>query len=456
MKPPIQLLAGLKGTIMVFALVIILAGTLVLAAWAQMMATAAAHPDTTAQGVQNRIALENARALLRQYMLVSLPSGASRVNVTWEASIAGGAWGGCSVNAASAFWSTTNQEAGNQFSPLGGTSFVMETLANLSNSVQTKLWKALVKSRSPFFLGYPVVLHNPVNTGSSAFSWVTNASVIYRTNVMTNRPNISGAVSIPFTSGTNASGAGTNGFLGYFAAPVSTQSQTNASGEAVLTNAITYTNYYTNSAIPTSTNSTNVTGGTNFTIYYTSGRAAARLSTSQTNSLLRYDVTTSVPTYSTTNKVTNGSGANRRTNTYFRYYTNMSLTNLQLAGTNITNTLHIVVASTNTNLTILTLTNTANSRQIVVNVQRTSAIELRTATTDASYDWKLALSSLAPVNMTVPGGSGRSLTVTGGLRSDQLLSVNSGSLNVRSETNASFATDISSDRILWIEDGPNQ
>jgi len=109
---------------MVFALVIILAGTLVLAAWAQMMASAALHPDSTAEGVKNRIALENAKALSRQYLLVSLPAGETLTNVPWQASISNGVWGGCSVNNAASFWTATTFIEGNPFSPFSGFSFI--------------------------------------------------------------------------------------------------------------------------------------------------------------------------------------------------------------------------------------------------------------------------------------------------------------------------------------------
>ncbi len=462
MKPPIQSLSGLKGTIMVFALVIILAGTLVLAAWAQMMATAAAYPDATAQGVQNRIALENGRALARQYLLTSLPSGS---NSTWVASISNGAWGGCSIsNSSWGLWIKTNQMEGNPFSPLSGKSFFSDVFSSISNSTQSKGWKFLIKSRSPLLLGYPVVLHNKPTTPVSSLNWVTNNSVIYWTNVMSNRPNISAAASIPFTSGTNASL--TNGYVGYFAAPPSIYSETYSLGTDVANDPlvsrknILYKNQNTNGAsLTATTNSPNGSGGTNYTNWYTGGTAEVYIDTYQANAILRYKVPETIPeTYTNITSVPAGSG----TNTTYGLYTNMLLTHLTLRhDRDVTtpsytpNVMHVIVPPSNTNLAVVELTGITNNRRIFLNVQSTNALVLKTTVQDKRFDWKFALSSSAPINIEFPTG-GYSMNITGGIRTDKQMTINSGNLNITADTDPSFDADIIFDRILWIEDGENR
>lgn len=452
MKTPRRLLFRLQGTIMVFALVVILVGTLVLAGWAQMMATAALHPSSVAEGVKNRIALENGQALARQYLLVSLPSGATLSNAPWQASISNGAWGGCSVNNAASFWTSVTNVEGNPFSPFGGFSFLKTDLVSISNNFQTNTWKYSIKSRSPLFIGFPAVLHFPVNTGASSFNWITNKTVIYWTDVMTNRPNSAEMVAFPFTSGTNATNA--NAYTGTFAAPLSTfGADTN-----IASSYITYTNYYTNSAVQYSNSSSpNYPGvGTNYNYYYSGGRVDVLIDTPQTEPVIRHsDIPNTMPgEYRTTNYQNVGGGV---TNTIIRRYTSMQVTNMSLAASALTNALHIVLTNGNTNLSTITLTNTNNARQIYLNVQRSSTnLQIRTATTTNSYVWKLAISSTTPLNMTnLPSGSGRSLTLVGGIRTDQLVTTN-GTLKITADTNSSAEAEAIADRILWIEGGLNR
>jgi len=431
MKAPDPIREGVRGTIMIFALIVILASTLVLAGWAQMLMTAAIYPDTTAQGVKNRLALENARAMAREYMLVSLPSGATANNATWEASIAGGAWGACSVNAAASFWDSTNQLQGNPFSPIGGFSFVLTNLATFSNSVQSTPWRFLVKSRSPLLAGFPLVVHQAASTN---LAWAPS-SAIYYTNIVA----IAGTVQLPFTSGTNLSGVGsTNGFLGYFAAPMSPYSATNQLGTAI--DGITYSG-------ATNTGFTNVTTNmiaTRTNTTYWGGQISSAIDPTLTNAILYY----AVP--ATTSTFTNLSSTRRTT------YTNARITNLTILSDSETNVLHVVIPASNTNLNRITLSGTNNTRMVYLTKLGTNALTVLTATTNASYRWALASSfSNAAVSITAPSGGGRSLTITGGLRSGQTINV-TGTLNLSASTNFRIGEQLTMDRILWIEDGRNR
>lgn len=435
MKSPARQISRVEGTIMIFALIVILAGTLVLAGWVQMMATATVYPDTTAQAVKNRIAMENARAMARQYMLSSLPSGETITNVAWEASISNGIWGGCSVNAAAGFWATTNQLLGNPFSPFGNFCFVVTNLATLTNGVQSNTWRFLVKSRSPLFAEYPLVVHQ---TATTNLAWATNPYKIYYTNVL----GYPGFPQIPFTSGAEASGAGTNGYIGYFAAPLST----NYDYTNVTTNSVTYTNATNTGATVLSTNRS----GSTYTTNYSGGVLTATLNSTQTDPILRYDVPNPLPIRVSFTNTASG-------NTYIRTYTNAAITNLTIVGSSRTNAMHIIVAAGNNSTTTVTLSGTNNTRAIYLNKQSSGALNLRTATTTNSYSWVFgATLNNSTLSVTAPSGSGRTLTITGGLRSEQNINISSGNMTLSPATNLDLESELMGDRVLWIEDGRNR
>ena len=216
MKKPLPLFRGIEGTIMIFSLFIILGGTLVLAAWVQMLATRATYTATTEEGVKRRIAMENGRALARQYILNQMPSGSIAYFTT---NLDNGAWGGFQINSNSATWTNTNFSIGNPFNPIGDDSFVVTNLVNISNSVESCNWTFFVRSRSPVLAGFPAVFHNPLLTSdTNQFTNVTTYK-IYWSNLV----GLSNSPDIPFTSGYTASGSGTtNAYIGYFASPMNT------------------------------------------------------------------------------------------------------------------------------------------------------------------------------------------------------------------------------------------
>ncbi len=432
MKAPTRPLSRIGGTVMIFALVVILAGTLVLAGWVQMLATATVYPDTTAEGVKNRIAIENARAMARQYLLNSLPSGQS-ADSGWMG-LANG-WGLFRItNSGGGFWTNTNDLAGNPFSPFGGQCFVVTKTAMFANNDYNVEWEFLIKSRSPITAGYPLVVHRPASTNlTNSWAGATNRKIYYADTL-----GFSGFPEVPFTSSTNSPG-----YTGNFSAPLSTNYPP------------TYVVVTNQASFPSNTFTTNQlisSSGTN----YNGGTVSVTLNaTDTTSSYLRYDVPARTPTniFFTTNI----SGTNRR-------YTNVAITNLTIVGNSATNSLHIIIPAnpamgTNTNLSTITLTNTSNTRKIYLNKQSTGNLTLRTATTNANYTWWFA-ASILPTNATLsvipPTQSGRSLRITGGFRSASAIT-NTGTLTLNPETNAIGGTmdavEFISDRVLWIEDG---
>ena len=493
MKTPVPFFRNLQGTIMIFSLGVILGGTIVLAGWAQMMATRATYTTTTEEGQKRRIAIANGRALARQYVLNQMPSGTigSALQGT-NYSLADG-WGGFAINFAAGVWSNTNFVAGNPFNPISGPSFVVTNLGTISNGVEALNWTYLLRSRSPILSGYPIVVQNPATTN---LAWVTgSAPKIFWSEVV----GFSNSPSIPFTSGTNSSGLGTNGFIGYFASPLSTNYIYSAATVTYPTNT-----FSTNTAVfvpPAVTNSGTITRNFN------GGSMTANVSASQPATIVRYDIpngftnmftftntvtnvnvatNTDIVTNSTTyitgtnytyNKKGKRTGTNYTygtnytigtnytyttnyaTNTYIDRFTNSSATNVTITASTETNALHIVIPASNSNLTHITLSGTTNTRMVYVNHSGAN-LTLQTATTNESYTWRMGLTvATFPSSFAVraPTGS-RSLTLQGGIRSVRNIDVNQGNLILSTNaapamigTNASSA-ELITDRIIWLEE----
>ncbi len=494
MKAPIPFIRNLQGTILIFSLIVILGGTLVLAGWAQMMATRATYTTTTEEGQKRRIAIANGRALARQYVLNQMPSGTigSALQGT-NFSLADG-WGGFAINFASGVWSNTNFVEGNPFNPISGPSFVVTNLGTISNSAEALNWTYLIRSRSPVLSGYPIVVQNPATTN---LAWVAaNAKKIFWSEVI----GFSNSPAIPFTSGTNSSGFGTNGYIGYFASPLSTNYVYSPA-------TVTY---------PTNTFSTNtavfvpppVTNGGTITRNFDGGTMTANVSASQPAAIVRYDIPNAFTNlFAFTNTVTNVNIAtnssivtnsttyitgtnytwnakhtritgtnytygtnyttatnytyttNYATNTYIDRFTNSSATNVTIAASAETNALHIIIPASNTNLTQITLSGATNTRMVYVN-HAGANLTLQTATTNENYTWRMGITvATFPSSFAVraPTGS-RSLTIQGGIRSVRNIDVNQGNLVLSTNTspamsgsNASSA-ELITDRIIWLEE----
>ena len=445
MKKPLPFFRNMEGTIMIFSLFIILGGTLVLAAWVQMLATRATYTATTEEGQKRRIAMENGRALARQYVLNQMPNANSFLGTNY--SLADG-WGGFSLQVPPDNpWLTTNFSVANPFNPISDDSFVVAISGSntyICNSAETNRWTFFVRSRSPLLAGYPLAVHNPGTTNPG--TWAANTTnKIYWTNAL----GFSNAADVPFTSGYTASGNGTtNAYLGYFASPMNT----NTSGVTILTNgfSITYDTNSTNGA--TYVSSTNPSTNTNMYITnYRGGNVTLVLNSTQTNSITHYDITNTTgnntwAVFSYTN--TSGSKTN------VRNYSNSAITNLMLVASTNTNTLHLIATN---NLATLTLNGTANSRRIYLN-KNGGSMTIKTATYTGNYTWWLGMTlSNCAATVYAPTNANK-LNIQGGIRSDGAINVNQGNLVLMTNSvPAIIGTNVSpiefiADRILWLEE----
>jgi len=439
MKPVAKSRLGIRGTIMIFALIVILGGALVLAAWAQMLATQSVYPDTTAERIKCRVALANGRALARQFLLEQMPlDPSSRSNNFTPNYFLSNSWGGFYLffSRDNDFWANTNLSAGNPFSTFGGTSFVDTNntfwLAPYSADTNNReYWAFRVRSRSPLLAGFPLVVHQPASTNLG--SWAPTAKIYY-----TNPIGFMDFPQVPFTSGTNPAGAGTNNYKGYFAAPLSTNylpQTNNLTGISVINPTNTG---YTNS-------STNMVGTRTNTTYW-SGQLGLLINSSQTDPIIHFDIP------STTNFSTNIS------TTVMTTYTNARVTNVTLVASANTNAMHLIVPATNANLSSITLSNTPSTREIYLNKQSTNNLILQTATTNASYTWWFAATLSNSNSVLVATNIPRSsylLTLTGGLRTPGTIT-NNGNLRLTNDTTPSASIEHIADRVMWLEEARTQ
>ncbi|MEI6032699.1 MAG: hypothetical protein WCS65_00280 [Verrucomicrobiae bacterium] len=455
MKPTSKSGFGIRGTIMIFALLVILGGALVLAAWAQMLSTRAAYPDTTAEGVKNRIAIANGRALARQFLLEQMaldPGSTNRTNSFTPSCSLANNWGGFYlffVSRDNNIWTNTNFSEGNPFSTFGGKSFVdASNTCWISNSADNReYWTFRIRSRSPLLAGYPLVIHSPgaTNTNATANDYRASACVLW-----TNLVGYSAFPVTPFTASTNTNGYATAAF----SAPPNTSYTNVATLNYTNISAVTNGIYPTNATGGTATtNTTNISS----TIYtnYTGGNTTIVLDPSRyytnasySNAILRYDIPATVTNYPYLD-----AAAHRR-------YTNATVTALTINGTtSATNALHII--STNASLATVTLSGN-NTRKIYMN-KSGGDLTLNTANY-SGYTNYFALTFSAGASgyhLTVapPTTAPKTLNLRGGLRTDGNITVTpagtlvtpvilSNSVDPTPGTNMEYM----GDRIMWLEE----
>lgn len=384
---------------MIFALIIVLVGAVVLAAWARLLATQSLYPDNAAESQKRRIAIANGRAMARQFLLQSMPTGQSLLSSNYLAN----GWGGFQVfTLRSGFWTETNLSSGNPFNPFGASAFAVTNWAWISSSITNEEYYTYrVRSRSPLFAGYPLVVHNPstsTNTNVAGNSFGA-ASAIFWTNVV----GFPGFPTIPFASGTN-----TNSYAGTFSAP------TNTFGAVDLPPAnVTPTNLVTNSGIAS---------------------ADLQINSTSTNAYLRFVVP------ATTN-IVDVSGTNAVTNSHI-------VTGLILVGSALTNTVHIVANTTNQNRILLS--GNSNTQRFYVN--KAAGNLTLSATNYTNGSWWLGL-SLSATPLTVQTATNGVINIRGGVRTDSSITVSpsSGTFTSVLETTPGD-TEAIADRILWLEE----
>jgi len=396
MKSPRHQARRVEGMVIVFALLVVFVGTIVLAAWVQILATRALASESALQAQQRRIAIGNGRALARQFILEQMPAGAFAVaNVS--ATISGG-WGGFSVSGApSGFWTQTNIFAGNPYSPMGGLSFVGSFTGSITSDGAPEPWTFRVRSRSPFAAVFPLVVHNNAETN-------TLNSEVRRIN-WTNVGGITNVPRVPMTWGVNS----TNSYAGFFSGAL----QTNISAMSI----------------------TNFTGHTNAV----PNAIDLVINPSFTNSTVRviYDIVGATITSSSSRRFTNNSGNPVYTNNVH------TIQAIRIQGSTATNLLQVVFSASAVPRPRVILVGT-NTRPVVI---YTLGGVLTLTNSTASASWRACL-VLSNTPLTV--NTGTALTIRGGIRTSTNVSV-TGALNFTPEAPGGVI-EFLSERIMWLED----
>ncbi len=155
-----------KGSVLVYALLITLVGSMLLAAWISLLGSRVKYVEEAMKpAIKRRVILENSRALATEYLLENvLPYSYQAAPVIDFSSLNG--WGefslGSSAQTLTPLNSTTVQHGVsggtsfgqvNHFSPGLGTGFQSAISAQLSDGEAMSDWTFYAKSRSPVFAG---------------------------------------------------------------------------------------------------------------------------------------------------------------------------------------------------------------------------------------------------------------------------------------------------------------
>lgn len=173
MKPKPQ---GDAAAVLVFAVLLLAAGVFVLTGIAQLAATQALIGQSEWQALDQRIRLENSRAMARQFMLARMFSGVVADPITFvDTSLGGFSLSPVSsTNTGDDYWttlSTTNTNVNLKINPFtlmerGGFYRVVVPGKLYSDTTATNSgvdWNFQVRTRSPITAGYPVVQQLPAS-----------------------------------------------------------------------------------------------------------------------------------------------------------------------------------------------------------------------------------------------------------------------------------------------------
>jgi hypothetical protein len=412
MTPPAFIRHSLRGTVVIFALLVVLVGAVVLAGWATMMATRSLFPDAVIEAQKRRIARENGRALARGYLLENLPNGTiAATNI----SLAGGC-GGFTVAAAAIniLSNSTPPSAYNPFSPGERAGFEQTITGNITTSSETNSWSFRIRGRSPIYAGYPLVMHLPADTVPSTVQ-TTNALL------WTNSPAMDFSCTSyqSSTSLSALSGGGVN--ISRF--PYVPLAMENPAGSLDHSGQIQITPI-----------STGITPGTNGIT--TTMNASARTVTidlgvvnatsipGTTSVLLRYQIDSS----------TNSSPAP----------VTLALTG---AASSALPPLLIVYQNGPVDLTHITLTGN-NQRRTYLSIHRDPLNPALTITTTGLAAWRMGMLLQGSPSTWTLGGT---LTMTGGIRSNANISASGGNIVLQADDDPG-GLDSLADRMVWLEE----
>lgn len=405
-----------SGSATLFALLVIVVGAVVLAGWAAVLATRVTFAESSALGVQRRIAMENGRALLRQAVRTALPAGTiGNVNATLS-----GGWGGFSISASSGWLQGDVAPATiNRFSPLENQGFGQSLTATINDGMGNTSWTVFVRSGSPVYSGLTATVHNPATTLPSTVS-VNGTSLVWpssgflgfattrylapgaRSSLNSAGGALSGFPWLPITSGTVT---GQSAYGGFYAATPRTFTQV-SDDPAVTTDGIQITD--------------------------SGAQRTVRLDLALVN----------------LQTITGASPADLRLHFNVPATAPIGITSIRLqlvgSGNSTLPPLHVIYNSGTVDLTTIELSG-ANDRPVYLSVNKTTSV---TVSTTAALNFRLGASFIGSPLTVQAGGV---LTLRGGLRTNANVTVNAGSVAFATDTSPGGLAAIG-DRIYWMED----
>jgi hypothetical protein len=406
------------GAVMIFALVLMTAGVFVLAAVLQLAATQGISGDAEWDAVQRRVTLGNSRSMAREYMHSRIFRGPVPANTGAGSAVFTNTLGGFTIQPAGSaqtnYWaalSTTNTDVVlniNPFNLLERGGFYREVFTGeLLEGGRGVDWSFALRTRSPVAAGYSFVQHRPADNDLASLA---TPPYIDLNDGAVQFYGFYGLPRMPLSSVTNTMTRGSgdaNGYQGYL------DVQEGASVYGLFTNVT-----YEPRENPPQTL-----------------QAVFDLSAADPNiasSVLRYDVTANTVTY------TNGTNV-----------LNLPVRAVLLAGTDVTGRkpLHVVVPESNTNVTVLLLSNN-NSRLVYFHRRKATndGVLFDVASIEADA-WRLGI-TMSQCDIQFEIGS---LEITGGLRTDGDIIFQGGSANFVPETDPG-GLDFIADRMMWLED----
>lgn len=209
-----------KAAVLIFAVLLLAAGVFVLTGIAQLAATQALVGQREWDVLQQRVTLENSRAMARQFMLARMISNVVPTNAVGytNADLGGFSISNVAGPSSGLYWSYATTNAGqviNPFNPMerGGFYAGVARAQLVSDIASTNVasWTFLVRTRSPIAAGYSFVQQQPViRTFAPNDTRYVDATKFVK---------FADIPQVPVSSVTNTN-LDSNGYLGFFAVPL--------------------------------------------------------------------------------------------------------------------------------------------------------------------------------------------------------------------------------------------
>lgn len=412
-----------KGSVMIFAVLLMTAGVFVLAAVLQLSATQGISGETEWDLVQRRVTLGNSRSLARQYMLSRVFRGPVPANTNLGSVGFTNAQGGFTISPAGSvktnYWSalsTTNTDVVlniNPFNLMERGGFYRETFSALLRDGSTNIgWSFALRTRSPVAAGYSFVQHRPAENDIASLA---APPYIDLNGTGEQFLGFSGLPRTPVSSVTNTmtrTTGDTNGYQGYLDAPEG------ASVYGLFTN-VSYAQREPTNQTPRSLQAIVDLTATN----------------SAVSSVLRCDIDLNTASFT------------KGTNVYNLPVKAVVLRGDSAYGGADSRPVHVVVPQSNTNVTGLVLSNN-NARLVYFYREKAANDGVPFDVSSVGADsWRIGL-TMSRCNIQFDIGD---MEITGGLRTDGSINFQGGSANFVPELDPG-GLDFIADRMMWLED----